>query len=103
MLASAPVEDRVVERRVAHAAGVSRHLVRQAVHEGMLKPRTTLIKPVLTSDNKLQRVEHALGFIDERTLQFDPMYDTAHVDEKWFYADRNMRSYLVFDGEEMPD
>ncbi|GMF18833.1 unnamed protein product [Phytophthora fragariaefolia] len=101
-LASVPVEDRAVERRVAHATGVSRHLARQAVHKRMLKHRTTFIKPVLTSENKLQRVEHALGFIDERTLQFEPMYDVVHDDEKWFYADRNWRSYLVFDGEEMP-
>ncbi|ETM52668.1 hypothetical protein L914_03757, partial [Phytophthora nicotianae] len=30
------------------------------------------------------------------------MHNLVHVDEKWFYADRNRRSYLVFDGEELP-
>ncbi|KAI9980340.1 hypothetical protein PInf_026423 [Phytophthora infestans] len=68
----------------------------------MFKRRTTFIKPALTPENKLQRVEHALSFIDDTTLAFEPMHNMVHVDEKWFYADRNKRSYLVFDGEEPP-
>ncbi|ETI48513.1 hypothetical protein F443_07458 [Phytophthora nicotianae P1569] len=70
-LARVPMEDRAVERRAAAAAGASRHLVRQAVREGMLKRRTTFIKPALTPENKLRRVEHALSFIDDRTLEFE--------------------------------
>ncbi|KAG6945703.1 hypothetical protein JG687_00017129 [Phytophthora cactorum] len=48
------------------------------------------------------RVEHALSFIDDTTLDFEPMHNLVHVDEKMFYADRNRRSYLVFDGEDPP-
>lgn len=80
-LANVPVEDRSVERRVTHAAGVSRHLVRQAVKEGMPTRWTTFIKPAFTSENKLQRVEHALSFVDDRTLQFELMYDVVHGDD----------------------
>ncbi|KAE9356794.1 hypothetical protein PR003_g2145 [Phytophthora rubi] len=83
-------------------SGVSRHRVRQAVKEGMLTRRTPFIKPALTSENKLQIVEHALPFVGDRTLQFELMHDIVHVDEKWFYADPNRRSGLVFDGEERP-
>ena len=68
----------------------------------MLKRRTTFIKPALTSTNKLQRVDYVLSFVDNKTLQFDPMYDVVHVGKKWFYADRDKRSYLVFDCEEVP-
>ncbi|KAG3117597.1 hypothetical protein PI125_g3611 [Phytophthora idaei] len=50
----------------------------------------------------MQRVEHALSFIDDSTFRFEPMHNVVHVDEKWFYADRNRRSYLVFDGEDLP-
>ncbi|KAE9054775.1 hypothetical protein PF005_g33232 [Phytophthora fragariae] len=101
-LATVPVEERAVERRVAAASGLSRHLVRQAVSEGMIRRRTTFIKPALTCENKLERVEHALSFIDDRTLRFESLHNVVHVDEKWFYADRNRRSYLVFEGEELP-
>jgi hypothetical protein len=30
------------------------------------------------------------------------MLDVIHVDEKWFNADKDKRSYLVFDGEQPP-
>ncbi|ETO73042.1 hypothetical protein F444_10989, partial [Phytophthora nicotianae P1976] len=86
-LAKVPIEDRSVERRVAEAAGISRHLVRRAVSEGITSRKTTFIKPALTSQNKLQRVEHALSLIDDTTLHFDPITNLVHVDEKWFYAD----------------
>ncbi|GMF40947.1 unnamed protein product [Phytophthora fragariaefolia] len=101
-LVRVPMEDRTVERRVAATAGVSRHLVRQAVKEGMLKHRTTFIKPVLAPENKLQRVQHTLSFINDSTLEFEPMHNVVHVDEKWFYSDRDKRSYLVLEGEEPP-
>ncbi|ETK70764.1 hypothetical protein L915_21911 [Phytophthora nicotianae] len=84
------VEGRSVERRVAESAGISRHLVRRAVSEGIISRKTTFIKPALTSQNKLQRVEHALSFIDDTTLHFEPMTNLVHVDEKWFYADRTI-------------
>ncbi|KAG3180927.1 hypothetical protein PC128_g15372 [Phytophthora cactorum] len=80
-LASVPVEDRAVERRIS-ASGLSRHLI---------------------SENKMRRVEHALSFIDDTTLYFEPMHNIVYVDEKRLYADRiNRRSYLVFDGEGLP-
>ncbi|ETM02500.1 hypothetical protein L917_01050 [Phytophthora nicotianae] len=61
----------------------------------MLKRRTTFIKPALTPENKLQRMEHDLSFIDDTTNAFEPMRNTVHVDEKWFYADRDKRTYLI--------
>ncbi|ETO71364.1 hypothetical protein F444_12294 [Phytophthora nicotianae P1976] len=101
-LASVSIEDRSVERRAAASAGLSRYMVRQAVTKDVLARRTTFVKPALTPNNKLRRVEHALSFVDDRTLQFKPMYNMVHVDEKWFYADRDTRSYLVLEGEEVP-
>ncbi|KAG2806049.1 hypothetical protein PC129_g23729 [Phytophthora cactorum] len=44
-LNSVPIEDRAVERRVAAVSGLSSHLIRQAVKEGMVVRRTTFIKP----------------------------------------------------------
>ncbi|ETP00541.1 hypothetical protein F441_22051 [Phytophthora nicotianae CJ01A1] len=89
-LASVYIEDSTVERRAAVNAGLSRYMVRQAVKEGVLARRTTFVKSALTPNNKL------------RTLQFEPMYGMVHVDEKWFYADRDKRLYLVLEGEKLP-
>ncbi|ETP26073.1 hypothetical protein F441_01135 [Phytophthora nicotianae CJ01A1] len=64
----------------------------------MLKRRTTFIKPALTPENKLQRMEHDLSFIDDTTNAFEPMRNTVHVDEKWFYADRDKRRRVQHEG-----
>ncbi|ETK71343.1 hypothetical protein L915_21402 [Phytophthora nicotianae] len=101
-LASVYIEDSTVERRAAVNAGLSRYMVRQAVKEGVLARRTTFVKSALTPNNKLRCVEHTLSFVDNWTLQFEPMYGMVHVDEKWFYADRDKRLYLVLEGEKLP-
>ncbi|POM68416.1 Hypothetical protein PHPALM_15428 [Phytophthora palmivora] len=69
-----PIEARQVTRAAAAAAGGSRYMV-----------------------NELLR-KFALEFIDESTLQFSPIHNVIHVDEKWFNAAKDKRSYLVFDG-----
>ncbi|ETP06841.1 hypothetical protein, variant [Phytophthora nicotianae CJ01A1] len=74
---------------------------RKAIIDELLKLSDNGVLPSGVQ-NKPQRVEHALSFIDDTTLHFEPMTNLLHVDEKWIYADRNWRSYLVFDGEELP-
>jgi hypothetical protein len=96
------MEDRQDTRRAAHAAGVSRYMVAELLRQGLLKRRTGRIKPALTDDNKLRRVEYALSYIDNTSLVFEPMFDVVHVDEKWFNADKDKRSYLLLDGEAPP-
>ncbi|KAG3100385.1 hypothetical protein PI124_g14933 [Phytophthora idaei] len=92
----------IVELRAASLAGVSHHLVRSLVEEGSLSRVTVRIRPTLTAGNKLSHVEHCLTFIDDSTLEFESMDNVVHVDEKWFYEDKDKRSYLLFPGEEPP-
>lgn len=99
---AAPIEDRQDIRRAAHAAGVSKYMVTELFRQGLLKRRSGRIKPALTDENKLRRVEYALSFIDDVSLMFEPMFDVVHVDEKWFNADKDKRSYLLLDGEAPP-
>lgn len=84
------------------AVGASRSLVHRLLAEGALKRSTGKIKPTLTLENKLARLQHALLFLNDETLQFDPFFYYVHVDEKWFYEDRNERSCILVDGEEAP-
>ncbi|KAG2866088.1 hypothetical protein PC113_g3148 [Phytophthora cactorum] len=102
LLQALPIEDRSVERRAASLPGVSRNIVRSLVEEGGLSRVTARIRPTLTAGNKLSRVEHCLTFIDDSTLEFESMDNVAHVDEKWFYEDKDKRSYLLLPGEEPP-
>ncbi|KAE9011493.1 hypothetical protein PR002_g15059 [Phytophthora rubi] len=100
-LRAIPVGERQVVRQVATRAGVTRYMVAALQKEGTLARRTSRIKPALTHDNKLHRLEFALAHVDESSMTFEPMLDVIHVDEKWFNADKDKRSYLVFE-DEMP-
>ncbi|GMF12463.1 unnamed protein product [Phytophthora lilii] len=70
--------------------------------EGTASRVSTRIKPALTAKNKLHRVESALIYIDDASMDFETMEDVVHVHEKWFNEDKNKRSYIVFEEEAPP-
>ncbi|ETO80312.1 hypothetical protein F444_05177 [Phytophthora nicotianae P1976] len=72
------IEDRSVERRAVGLAVISRRMMCSLVAEGEL---------------------HVLFFINDDTLEFEPLDDVVHADEKWLYEDKDKRSYLLFPGE----
>ncbi|KAK1930223.1 hypothetical protein P3T76_014183 [Phytophthora citrophthora] len=101
-LRAVPVTERQVVRHTAANAGISTYMVAALQKEGVLLRRTSRIKPALTEENKFRRLEFALSNVDETTMKFDPMLNVIHVDEKWFNADKDKRSYLVFEDEKPP-
>ncbi|ETN10499.1 hypothetical protein PPTG_10626 [Phytophthora nicotianae INRA-310] len=100
-LSQVPAEQRLVVRRTAVAAGLSRYLVSAMLKEGRLH-RSTRIKPALTTENKHMRVEHVLSYIDDAIHNFEPMENVIHIDEKWFNQDTNTRTYMLLEGELPP-
>ncbi|ETI51554.1 hypothetical protein F443_05143 [Phytophthora nicotianae P1569] len=56
-------------------------------------------KAAVHRDFKRSPVEHVLFFINDDTLEFEPLDDVVHADEKWLYEDKDKRSYLLFPGE----
>ncbi|ETO86415.1 hypothetical protein F444_00044, partial [Phytophthora nicotianae P1976] len=101
-LSQVPAEQRLVVRRTAVAAGLTRYLVSAMLKEGRLHRRSTRIKPALTTENKHKRVEHVLSYIDDATHNFEPMENVIHIDEKWFNQDKNTRTYMLLEGELPP-
>ncbi|ETL44576.1 hypothetical protein L916_05140, partial [Phytophthora nicotianae] len=99
-LAQVPVEERLVVRHTAIAAGITRHLVTAMLKEGRLHRSSTRIKPFLTAQNKHMRVEHVLSYIDDESHEFESMENVVHIDEKWFNQDTNKRTYML--DEELP-
>ncbi|KAG2896951.1 hypothetical protein PC129_g11871 [Phytophthora cactorum] len=82
-----PIEERKPYRRLAHAAGISKHLVQALIREGILTVHSTRIKPYLTDTNKFRRMEHALTFIDPTSLMFEPIRRSKnHVPKTMFLA-----------------
>ncbi|ETO69859.1 hypothetical protein F444_13620 [Phytophthora nicotianae P1976] len=50
----------------------------------------------------MRRMQFALSRVNDDTMEFDPLMDVIHVDEKWFNEDKDRRSYLLLDGETVP-
>ncbi|KAG3081931.1 hypothetical protein PI125_g20049 [Phytophthora idaei] len=81
-VAAVPTKDRQVIRKTAAAAGVSAYQVRELLNSGELSRRSGRIKPSLTAENKLRRVEWAMSFVDEDSLEFEYFDDIVMIDEK---------------------
>ncbi|XP_057796058.1 uncharacterized protein LOC131012156 [Salvia miltiorrhiza] len=99
------VLERSTLRCMSTHLGVSKSLLHQWVKEKKLKPHTNAIKPFLTTQNKLCRLRWSLkqlsGVSEDGFIPFQSMYNTIHIDEKWFYLTKtNDRYYLLPDEEE---
>ena len=54
------------------------------------------LKPTLTDENKVSRMELALLFIDKNvTSKFEHMEDLIHIDEKWFYLTKDGQRFIT--------
>ena len=54
------------------------------------------LKPTLTDENKVSRMELALLFIDKNdTSKFEHMEDLIHIDEKWFYLTKDGQCFII--------
>ncbi|OWZ23191.1 Mar9 Transposase [Phytophthora megakarya] len=102
VLDGAPENERERVAVTAKRIGVSKSLVQSLLDEGHLTRRSARIKPVLSEKQRAQRVSRTLLFLDEKTCEFEPMYDIVHIDEKWFNEDIDGRSYLLLPNEEPP-
>ena len=73
----------------------------------LFKRARSCIKPTLTLDNRLVRVDHCLGKIvlnEDAPPTYSLMHDEIHVDEKWFFLCRAKESYIIVaDEEEAPE
>ena len=81
--------------RLAKALKVSTCVLQRLRKKGILRKHSNKIKPLITEENKLQRVKFASSWIDEKTLLFDPMFNVVHIDEKWFYEDVDTKTYYL--------
>ena len=71
----------------AKALGVSLNTVqRMLLQQDVCRVHTSSLKPTLTDENKVSRMELALSFIDKNNPnKFKHMEDLIHIDKKWFY------------------
>jgi len=109
-----PFSKRRKERHLAAQLGMARSTAHCLLRgQKMFKRISSAVKPKLTEANKVRRLEHAMSKIDLNTtttsarlgpavLKCMPLFDEAHVDEKWFFLCRDGESYILMGDEEEP-
>ena len=80
---------------LALASHVPTKTLHRVMKERVLKRISTTIKPTLTAENKRQHLEFALANLEKHSACFNPMLDTVHVDEKWFYLTKVKQSFYL--------
>lgn len=104
ILKGVPLNLRRTLRTLSAATGLSIGLLQRAKKRGDLVKKNIVVKPALTDDNKLERLEFCLKHIDtsEPTLPYLKMDNIVHIDEKWFYLCRIKNSYYLAKDEPIP-
>ena len=84
--------------------GVALSTVQQMLlHRDVCRIHTSSLRPTLTEENKMSRMELALSFIDKNnTSKFKNMEDLIHIDEKWFYLMMDGQRFIIAVDEEEP-
>jgi hypothetical protein len=97
-----PFSKRRKIRLISKALKVSSSVIQRLLAKGNLIRHSSKIKPLLTQENKLERVNFATSWIREDTLNFESMDNVVHIDEKWFYQDVDNKTYYILPDEEVP-
>ena len=88
----------------AKAMGVALSTVQQMLlHRDVCRIHTSSLKPTLTEENKMSRMELALSFIyKNNTSKFENMEDLIHIDKKWFYLKKDGQRFIIVVDKEEP-
>ena len=91
-----PRRRRKTYHSTAKAMGVSLNTVqRMLLQKDVCRVHTSSLKPTLTEENKMSRMELALS-------KFENMEDLIHIDEKWFYLTKDGQHFIIAVDEEEP-
>ena len=99
-----PWRRRKTYRSTAKAMGVALSTVqRMLLHRDVCCVHMSSLKPTLTEESKMSRMELALSFVDKNnTSKFENMEDLIHIDEKWFYLTKDGQRFIIAADEEEP-
>ncbi|ETV74610.1 hypothetical protein H257_10747 [Aphanomyces astaci] len=99
------LHERQTLRSLAARSGISKTtIIRHMECAKTLKLKFSHSKPYLTDANKINRMKHALAFLQPSSNEtiFDSMNSYVHVDEKWFYLTTVKKCFYAYDDEELP-
>ncbi|OMO71334.1 hypothetical protein CCACVL1_18273 [Corchorus capsularis] len=96
-----PLSRRSTLRSMADALKISKSTLHRLLKIGAILRHSSSLRPNLTPENKVVRLRFCLKMLESDDSTFKGMYDTIHIDEKWFYLTRkSVNYYLLLDEEE---
>ena len=102
MMRRAPMTRRQTVRSLAHTIRMPVSSTFNLLKKQVITRVSSRLKPTLTSENEETRLRFAAEHVDASTQQFCSFMNTVHVDEKWFYLDKDKKSFYILPGEELP-
>lgn len=98
-----PLNKRSTIRSLAYQINIPKSTLFRIFKSGeSIKRVSSTVKPFLTDENKIERLEFCLSKLSCITGHFEDFYDYIHIDEKWFYLTQLKRSYYLCLDEEAP-
>lgn len=100
-----PLRQRQNIRSLASALGASKTIIHSRIQEGLIKPHSNAMKPLLTDGNKRARLEFCISQLKINPPNkpiFHDMMNIVHIDEKWFYMTKTNQKYYLAIDEELP-
>jgi hypothetical protein len=102
MVKEVPFSQRNKVRSLAKAIKIPKTTLHRALQIGVLQRSKSAVKPILTEQNKQARIEWVMSKVTQDG-RFVNMMNDVHIDEKWFYITREKESYIIVEGESIPE
>ncbi|GMF20859.1 unnamed protein product [Phytophthora fragariaefolia] len=96
------VAARSTVRAAAAICDLPQTTLQRRIGTGELRKVTSVVKPLLTEENRNTRLHFCVSHIDRGTLLYADMLKTVHVDEKIFHVTETTRRFLLLPGEVAP-
>ncbi|KAH6762168.1 hypothetical protein C2S52_019601 [Perilla frutescens var. hirtella] len=93
-----PLKKRSSIRTLAKGINCKKSTVGRWIRQGLIRAHTSAIRPDLIASHKLLRLRFTLEALEldrnANILTFKSMYNTVHIDEKWFYMKKETQILL---------
>ncbi|OMO51720.1 hypothetical protein COLO4_37543 [Corchorus olitorius] len=97
-----PLSRRSTLRSMADALKISKSTLHRLLKIGAILRHSSPLRPNLTLEKKITRLRFCLKKLESNDSTFKDMYDTIHIDEKWFYLTKKSVNYYLLPDEEEP-
>ncbi|KAG6974136.1 hypothetical protein JG688_00003185 [Phytophthora aleatoria] len=105
-VSATPHHRRQTLRALAHAACIPKTTLLRYISKQHVKRVTVRVKPTLSVEHKRKRLAYALAHIERpigrRLHRVHHMYDTVHIDEKWFNMYKASNTFYLTANEAAP-